>query len=1338
MIKNIVVIYSGRFQPFHKGHFSTYSHLVSKFGKENVFIGSSNDTSNAKSPFNFKEKKKIATTMFPIPSNKFLQIRNPYKPEEILKKFDPDTTAYVTVVGEKDADRLKGKYFKKYTGNPDTGYLEAGYVYAAPAQPNPISGTDVRKNLGGDDMKAAKEFFSKRAYPKFDKDIFDMITKRLKTISETNNTKPSTTFREEPTPTRHQIEHPADEPKSYIKKYPYNPISEIIKNVIEDAEFYLEDIISEEGVMDKAIDWTDKKGRKRKSTIGGILKHGEKHPAYKQAKSMVDKGEPTPSPALAKADKEAPKPEKIKDTDTKQVQQNEPAPASNSIAPSDFKSSAETSPEQKSAEERSKKIKAELDSEMSKLSDDEKTTIQNINNPKSNERASVLDSIKRGISSVGKGLKHVLQHKKEMVSGSFDAVKSLSTTGKLGSIKDKDGKRRHWSEFASKTPDGKPEYEEIETDQLDSHGHPTGRKVMQKRPKLSDSANDEQKQLFEKSYKEDRRQRKALKGLAVETAVILGSIAVTGAVMGGVAAAKAGASASGIAQGALSKAAYKLGGGHLAEYFVKDVIKHSALEALGARTLHASVGGIGLGASGIFEMINESSHDSRFMSNVVKKTLEVMKDYKLSDEQMLDTIRRYKEEKPKKDAEDLLKEKTEHYVPTTGMFNRNLTVQQKIDKLNPARAIEKSKIWHKKFAHHNPETGDVTESKIKNINDFVEYATNRLNLNERPKVKLVTGKAYTESQSSLGGYSDDTKEIFVAIENRLTADILRTLAHEMAHRKQDEMGLITNPEKDGQTGSPIENKAHIVAGILMREYGKLNKKIFQEGLLKETSSISAAGDDAQPDGAYLPKGFKRKLGGGNGVNKSDEWFTNGGYVQIDFPEADAIFGDDDQDVPYVVWKVKNLPRADFKSTKFNNKIPKSNIQIRKEGFNHKGVSLLTEGGAYGHMSHPFDDMDLTFGDLKRIISGALNGHLELTREKTDGQALAISWKNGRLIAARNKGHLANAGQNAMGIEDVASKFAGRGGLSDAYNFAMNDLNAAISGLTNKQKEKIFKNGQCFMNLEVIWPESVNVIPYGQALLVFHNATCYNEKGEAISGDTSSARILAGMIKQINANVQSKYKISGPTITTLPKNKELSDKKPYFFNKLKKLQDEFNLSDSATVAKYHEAWWANFIDTNTPAKIDKMTKDALIRRWAFGDKSFRVNTISNEDIRDWATNTDKVNVQKQQRENIKPFEEIFLGVGSEVLQFVSSVITVHPDLAIRNMKDRLKDVAEKVKKSDNPNLIAKFKNELKRLNSLGGVDKIVAAEGIVFVYKDKTYKLTGTFAPLNQLLGIFYE
>ena len=47
-------------------------------------------------------------------------------------------------------------------------------------------------------------------------------------------------------------------------------------------------------------------------------------------------------------------------------------------------------------------------------------------------------------------------------------------------------------------------------------------------------------------------------------------------------------------------------------------------------------------------------------------------------------------------------------------------------------------------------------------------------------------------------------------------------------------------------------------------------------------------------------------------------------------------------------------------------------------------------------------------------------------------------------------------------------------------------------------------------------------------------------------------------------------------------------------------------------------------------------------------------------------------------------------------------------------------------------------ELERLAAVGGKDKIVPNEGIVFTYKGGTYKLTGTFASLNQILGLFYS
>ena len=406
---------------------------------------------------------------------------------------------------------------------------------------------------------------------------------------------------------------------------------------------------------------------------------------------------------------------------------------------------------------------------------------------------------------------------------------------------------------------------------------------------------------------------------------------------------------------------------------------------------------------------------------------------------------------------------------------------------------------------------------------------------------------------------------------------------------------------------------------------------------------------------------------------------------------------------------------------------------------HEG--LITEGGAYGHMAHPFDtQMNLTFGDLKTIISNALNGKLEFTREKTDGQALAISWRDDKgLIAARNGGHLKNKGENALDISGVASKFQGRGGLTDAYNFAMEDLSKAIKGLSKAQRDKIFNQGASFMNLEVIYPTSVNVIPYGQPLLVFHGTMDYNMDGKAVGANTASARILAGMIKQINQNVQSNYTIQGPPVVKLPQSAELSKKQSKYFSALNKIQKEFKLKDSNGVADYHQAWWEQFVDKKSPSTLDNKTKMGLVKRWAFFDNSFRLNkkNISDSKVLAWATKTDKQDKAKISKQNLRKFEDIFLGVGADVLSFMSSALVVNPDKALRTMKSELDKTVKAVQKSGDVKNIAKLRMELERLAAVGGKDKIVPNEGIVFTYKGGTYKLTGTFASLNQILGLMY-
>jgi hypothetical protein len=109
------------------------------------------------------------------------------------------------------------------------------------------------------------------------------------------------------------------------------------------------------------------------------------------------------------------------------------------------------------------------------------------------------------------------------------------------------------------------------------------------------------------------------------------------------------------------------------------------------------------------------------------------------------------------------------------------------------------------------------------IDSFLEFAKDELQLNKVPSVKIKSLKE--EPQPSFGAYSPNTNQIFLDTSDRHVVDVLRTLAHELVHAKQNELGLI-GPDS-GDTGSDIENDANSIAGIIIRDYGKQNPSIYK-------------------------------------------------------------------------------------------------------------------------------------------------------------------------------------------------------------------------------------------------------------------------------------------------------------------------------------------------------------------------------------------------------------------------------------------------------------------------------------------------------------------------------
>ena len=114
-----IVIMPGGFHPFHAGHAALYNSARETFPGAEVFVAATNDTSNRPFPFAIKEKlAKLAG----VQSGHFVQVKSPFRAEEITARFDPAKDRLIFVRSEKDANKPPQAGGTKKDGSP--AYLQ--------------------------------------------------------------------------------------------------------------------------------------------------------------------------------------------------------------------------------------------------------------------------------------------------------------------------------------------------------------------------------------------------------------------------------------------------------------------------------------------------------------------------------------------------------------------------------------------------------------------------------------------------------------------------------------------------------------------------------------------------------------------------------------------------------------------------------------------------------------------------------------------------------------------------------------------------------------------------------------------------------------------------------------------------------------------------------------------------------------------------------------------------------------------------------------------------------------------------------------------------------------
>jgi Zn-dependent peptidase ImmA (M78 family) len=113
------------------------------------------------------------------------------------------------------------------------------------------------------------------------------------------------------------------------------------------------------------------------------------------------------------------------------------------------------------------------------------------------------------------------------------------------------------------------------------------------------------------------------------------------------------------------------------------------------------------------------------------------------------------------------------------------------------------------------------ESVHSQVREFLPWAKKVLNIRMRLKITLTHKPIDQHGQGSFGSMDPSNNKIVIYVKNRHPIDVLRTLAHELAHVAQNQSRSLNS--SDGKTGSAIENEANAIAGILLRLWN--NRKV---------------------------------------------------------------------------------------------------------------------------------------------------------------------------------------------------------------------------------------------------------------------------------------------------------------------------------------------------------------------------------------------------------------------------------------------------------------------------------------------------------------------------------
>ena len=403
--------------------------------------------------------------------------------------------------------------------------------------------------------------------------------------------------------------------------------------------------------------------------------------------------------------------------------------------------------------------------------------------------------------------------------------------------------------------------------------------------------------------------------------------------------------------------------------------------------------------------------------------------------------------------------------------------------------------------------------------------------------------------------------------------------------------------------------------------------------------------------------------------------------------------------------------------------------------------LLLEGGVAGHLSHLYDNRELTANQMFKILSLASQGELEGT-EKTDGYNIYLGFRDGQARWARNKGEMRSGGRT---MEELINRiFQGGEQVKDVYVRAFKGFEDFANKLGQRVQANIFgEDGSIFYNTEIQGPGANNVVNYDANVVSIHHG---NHKRYDAETDT---------VEIIDAEENSRYLDHALNRIEQEAHEQNFTVKRTAVLKLRRLDDDTDLRiaiakiektgfiGDMTINEYLESKILPKIQQKVPymdSNVHQMMVDYILdKRNEAGQKTVSMRSIykgfpvEQRDVVRNLLSTGGTLIKAA----IWPIEDAIHDFAVELLRGLESVYILDNHAEVTRLKAEVDAAVRAIQAYSGPGADEArnvLQHQLRKVKHLDNINS--AVEGFVFHHGGQMYKFTGNFAPVNQILGLF--